>query len=206
MSQSKILVVDDEPNIVQTVQAYLEREGFAVYAAADGPTALKAAHAFQPDLIVLDIMLPGIDGLEVLRQVRQTSEVYVLLLTAKADETDKIIGLTVGADDYLTKPFSPRELVARIKAILRRERGSESNDRALVIDDLRIDPESRQVWKNARLIELTTIEFDILHTRGTSCGTRAEPRATHRAGLGIRLLRRRTGGGCAHRPAAQEAG
>ncbi len=163
MSQSKILVVDDEPNILQTVRAYLEREGFTVYTAVDGPTALKAAHAIQPDLIVLDIMLPGVDGLEVLRQVRQTSDVYVLLLTARADETDKIVGLTVGADDYLTKPFSPRELVARVKAILRRERGSESGDRTLVVDDLRIDPESRQVWKNARLTELTTIEFDILH-------------------------------------------
>ncbi|MCB0242728.1 MAG: response regulator transcription factor [Anaerolineae bacterium] len=163
MSQSKILIVDDEPNILQTVRAYLEREGYAVQSASDGAAALKLAYVFQPDLIVLDIMLPGIDGLEVLRQLRQTSDVYVLLLTARADETDKIVGLTVGADDYLTKPFSPRELVARIKAILRRGRGNEPGERALIVSSLRIDPESRQVWKESQLIDLTTIEFDILH-------------------------------------------
>ena len=163
MSQSKILIVDDEPNILQTVRAYLEREGYAVQSASDGAAALKLAYVFQPDLIVLDIMLPGIDGLEVLRQLRQTSDVYVLLLTARADETDKIVGLTVGADDYLTKPFSPRELVARIKAILRRGRGYEPGERALIVSSLRIDPESRQVWKESQLIDLTTIEFDILH-------------------------------------------
>lgn len=161
--QIKILVVDDEPNIVQTVRAYLDREGYAVYTATDGPAALKAARSFQPDLIVLDIMLPGVDGLEVLRQIRQTSDVYVLLLTARADETDKVVGLTVGADDYLTKPFSPRELVARIKAILRRGRGGESGERTLVFGSLRIDAEGRQVRKNSQPIELTTIEFDILH-------------------------------------------
>ena len=163
MSQSKILIVDDEPNILQTVRAYLEREGYAVQSASDGAAALKLAYVFQPDLIVLDIMLPGIDGLEVLRQLRQTSDVYVLLLTATADETDKIVGLTVGADDYLTKPFSPRELVARIKAILRRGRGNEPGERVLIVSSLRIDPESRQVWKESQLIDLTTIEFDILH-------------------------------------------
>ncbi|MCB0233010.1 MAG: response regulator transcription factor [Anaerolineae bacterium] len=163
MSQSKILIVDDEPNILQTVRAYLEREGYAVQSASDGAAALKLAYVFQPDLIVLDIMLPGIDGLEVLRQLRQTSDVYVLLLTARADETDKIVGLTVGADDYLTKPFSPRELVARIKAILRRGRGNEPGERVLIVSSLRIDPESRQVWKESQLIDLTTIEFDILH-------------------------------------------
>lgn len=160
---TRILIVDDEANIVQTVRAYLEREGYAVQSASDGSAALKLADVFQPDLIVLDIMLPGIDGLEVLRQLRQTSDVYVLLLTARADETDKIVGLTVGADDYLTKPFSPRELVARIKAILRRGRGNEPVERALVVGALRIDPESRQVWKGSQLIDLTTIEFDILH-------------------------------------------
>ena len=163
MSQSKILIVDDEPNILQTVRAYLEREGYAVQSASDGAAALKLAYVFQPDLIVLDIMLPGIDGLEVLRQLRQTSDVYVLLLTAKADETDKIVGLTVGADDYLTKPFSPRELVARIKAILRRGRDNDTGERTLIVGSLRIDPETRQVWNDSRLIDLTTIEFDILH-------------------------------------------
>jgi two-component system, OmpR family, alkaline phosphatase synthesis response regulator PhoP len=118
----KILVVDDEAAILKSVRAYLEREGYTVLTAVDGPSALKEARTARPDLIVLDVMLPGMDGLEVLRRLRQESEVYVLMLTAKAEETDKVVGLMVGADDYLTKPFSPRELVARVKAILRRGR------------------------------------------------------------------------------------
>lgn len=156
-------MVDDETTVRQTVAAYLEREGYVVHTASDGLSALDAVRIHQPALIVLDIMLPGVDGLEVLRQVRQTSDIYVLLLTARADETDKIVGLTVGADDYLTKPFSPRELVARIKAILRRGRGNGVVDRALVFGSLRVDPEGRQVWKKDQPVELTTIEFDILH-------------------------------------------
>jgi two-component system alkaline phosphatase synthesis response regulator PhoP len=148
---------------VQTARAYLEREGYVVQSAADGPAGLKAARAWQPDLIVLDIMLPGLDGLEVLRQLRQESDVYVLLLTARADETDKIVGLTVGADDYLTKPFSPRELTARVKAILRRGRGSGPGEPVLVFRRLRIDVDARQVWKDGEPVELTAIEFDLLH-------------------------------------------
>lgn len=168
--QTRILVVDDETTVRQTVVAYLEREGYTVYAAADGVSALEAFRAHGPDLIVLDIMLPGLDGLEVLRQVRQTSDVYVLLLTARADETDKIVGLTVGADDYLTKPFSPRELVARIKAILRRGRGAVPADHTLAVGSLRIDPDSRQVWKAGQPVELTTTEFDILHALARHVG------------------------------------
>ncbi len=125
MSEMRILIVDDEENLRHNVQAYLEQEGYVTSTASDGPSALKAARIFHPDLIVLDIMLPGMDGLEVLRRLRQESEVYVLLLTAKADETDKVVGLTVGADDYMTKPFSPRELTARIKAIMRRGSGAD---------------------------------------------------------------------------------
>ncbi len=162
VQETKVLVVDDEPNIVNTVQAYLEKEGYTVYTALDGPSALKAAHAFRPALVVLDIMLPGMDGLEVLRRLRQESDVYVLMLTAKAEETDKIVGLSVGADDYLTKPFSPRELVARVKAILRRGRAGDMGEPALVFRHLRIDPDARQVWKNDELVELTPIEFDLL--------------------------------------------
>ena len=162
MQETKILVVDDEPNIVNTVQAYLEKEGYTVHTALDGPSALKAARAFRPDLVVLDIMLPGMDGLEVLRRLRQESDVYVLMLTAKAEETDKIVGLSVGADDYLTKPFSPRELVARVKAILRRGRAGDMGEPALVFRHLRIDPDARQVWKDDELVELTPIEFDLL--------------------------------------------
>lgn len=162
-SSRKILVVDDEPTIVSTVQAYLEREGYTVYTAMDGPAALKAAHAFRPGLVVLDIMLPGMDGIEVLRRLRQGSDVYVLMLTARADETDKIVGLSVGADDYLTKPFSPRELVARVKAILRRGRNAARGEAMLIFHRLRIDPDARQVWKDDEAVELTSIEFDILH-------------------------------------------
>jgi two-component system alkaline phosphatase synthesis response regulator PhoP len=157
------LIVDDEPAILRTVEAYLEQEGYDVRTALDGPSALKAARAFQPDLIVLDIMLPGIDGLEVLRRLRQESDVYVLMLTAKADETDKVIGLTVGADDYLTKPFSPRELVARVKAVLRRGRESSLAEPVLTFSGLRIEPDARRVFKGEEEVDLTPIEFDLLH-------------------------------------------
>ncbi len=163
MTNAKILVVDDEPVIVNAVRAYLEPEGFTVRTASDGNAALKAAHAFEPDLIVLDVMLPGIDGIEVLRRLRQESNVYVLMLTAKAEETDKVIGLSVGADDYLTKPFSPRELVARIQAILRRGRGSAPDIPELHFQRLRIDPGARLAWKDENPLDLTPIEFDLLH-------------------------------------------
>ncbi len=163
MTQADILVVDDEPTILQTVRLYLERDGYAVSTALDGVSALQMARQLRPDLIVLDIMLPGMDGLEVLRQLRQESDVYVLMLTARADEIDRIIGLTVGADDYLTKPFSPRELVARVKAILRRGRSGDSGEAPLSFAHLRIDPESRQVWKDNQPIDLTTTEFDLLY-------------------------------------------
>ncbi len=108
MSSARVLVVDDEPRIVHTLQAYLEREGYQVESALDGPSTLQAVRTFAPDLVILDIMLPGMDGIEVLRRLRQESGVYVLILTAKSEEIDKIVGLTVGADDYVTKPFSPR--------------------------------------------------------------------------------------------------
>ena len=164
----KILVVDDEPTIVNTVRAYLEREGYTVHTALDGPTALEIARTFEPDLIVLDIMLPGMDGLELLSTLRRDSDVYVLLLTARAEETDKIVGLTVGADDYMTKPFSPRELVARVKAILRRERTPQTPHQAqqesvLTFERLKIDVDGRRVWKDDQEIEFTPIEFDLLY-------------------------------------------
>ncbi len=163
MSYATILVVDDEPAIVKTVRAYLENEGYTVHAATDGPSALKAARSFRPDLVILDIMLPDMDGIEVLRTLHKESDVYVLMLTAKADETDKIVGLSVGADDYLTKPFSPRELVARVKAILRRGRGGIISEPALSFRRLHIDLNAHKIWKDDELIELTTIEFEILH-------------------------------------------
>jgi len=121
---TNVLVVDDEPNLVDLVKGYLEREGFEVSAASDGPTAVDLARALHPDVVVLDLMLPGFDGLEVCRRLRQFTDAYVLMLTARGEEVDRIVGLEVGADDYLTKPFSPRELVARVKAMLRRPRGA----------------------------------------------------------------------------------
>lgn len=166
MSSAKILVIDDEQSIIDLVTAYLRKEGYDVYAAMDGPAGLKAARAFKPDLIVLDVMLPGMDGIELLTWLRRESDVYVIMLTAKSEETDKIVGLSVGADDYLTKPFSPRELVARVKAALRRlHLGSGVAEvTTLAFRHLRIDTGSRQVWVNDEPVELTSLEFDLLRT------------------------------------------
>ncbi len=135
-----------------------------MYTAADGPSGLQAARAYKPDLIVLDVMLPGMDGVEVLTRLRRESDVYVILLTAKTEETDKIIGLSVGADDYVTKPFSPRELVARIKAALRRMKseGETRTGNVLQYRHVRIDTGSRQVWVDDQPVELTQTEFDLL--------------------------------------------
>lgn len=164
MANAKILLVDDEAAILNLVVAYLKPEGYEVYTATDGPSGLQAARAHKPDLIVLDVMLPGIDGVEVLTRLRRESDVYVILLTAKTEETDKIVGLSVGADDYVTKPFSPRELVARIKAALRRMKsdGEIRTGNILNFSHIRIDTGGRQVWVDDLLIELTQTEFDLL--------------------------------------------
>ena len=159
----KILVVDDEPTLLNTVNAYLEQDGYVVQTAINGRSALDAFRTFQPDLIILDIMLPEIDGLEVLRQLRQISDVYVIMLTARADEMDKIVGLAVGADDYVTKPFSPRELVARVKAALRRVGGSAAANDTLVSAHIRLDVSGRLAWKAEKPLDLTPIEFDLLY-------------------------------------------
>ena len=164
MSKAKILVVDDEPSILNLVTSYLKAEGYQYSTAKDGPSGLATARNFQPDLIVLDINLPGMDGIELLAQLRRESDVYVIMLTAKAEETDKVIGLSVGADDYLTKPFSPRELMARIKAALRRYKSTSEvqSESTILTDHLQIDPASRQVWVDGELVELTSTEFDLL--------------------------------------------
>jgi len=165
---AKILVVDDEQSILDLVTAYLRQEGYEVYTAMDGPGGLKAARAFKPDLIVLDVMLPGMDGIELLTRLRRESDVYVIMLTARSEETDKIVGLSVGADDYLTKPFSPRELVARVKAALRRLRSGGASAAAdmatLVFRRIRLDTGRRQVWVDDEPVELTSTEFDLLKT------------------------------------------
>lgn len=166
----KILIVDDEPTLLQTVRAYLEQEGYQVRTALNGRAALREARAFEPDLVVLDIMLPELDGLDVLRRLRSGDvtptlrDVYVIMLTARADETDRVVGLELGADDYVTKPFSPRELVARVKASLRRVGGTKEGDKSqLVFRHLRLDPGGRLAWKDGEEVELTPIEFDLLH-------------------------------------------
>ncbi len=168
--QVRILVVDDEPPIVELVTGYLAREGWAVTTAADGPAALALARRLAPDVVVLDLMLPGLDGLEVCRELRAFSDAYVLMVTARSEEIDRIVGLAVGADDYLTKPFSPRELVARIKALLRRPRLAGSGTAMPAASagpgapapGLRVDEGRRSVSVDGREIELTVIEFDIL--------------------------------------------
>jgi DNA-binding response OmpR family regulator len=170
--QPRVLVVDDEPPIVELVTGYLEREGWSVASAGDGLEALDAIRRLDPDVVVLDVMLPGLDGVEVCRQLRAFSDAYVLMLTARGEEIDRIMGLTVGADDYLVKPFSPRELVARIKAVLRRPRTGRSGgpgdeppaDVAAerVPDGLEIDEARRVVRVDGRPVDLTALEFDLL--------------------------------------------
>lgn len=161
-----VLVVDDESNLVDLVMSYLERESFTVLTAGDGLSALELARTRQPDLVVLDLMLPGLDGLEVCRQLRQFSDAYVLMLTARAEEVDKIVGLSVGADDYLTKPFSPRELVARVKALLRRPRSAtgpaEVEPPVRRFDDLLIDEARHEVSRHGEMVPLTAREFALL--------------------------------------------
>jgi len=163
---TRILVVDDETALVELVRSYLEREQYEVLTAADGRTALELARAVLPDLLVLDVMLPELDGIEVCRQLRQFSDAYVIMLTARAEEIDKLLGLTVGADDYLTKPFSPRELVARIKALLRRPRqvaGVLAESAAPQRwDDLLIDEAQHEVTLLGQKVELTVREFSLL--------------------------------------------
>jgi DNA-binding response OmpR family regulator len=161
----RVLVVDDEPRILEVVQKYLAREGFQVATARDGEAALATFSADDPDLIVLDLMLPKIDGLEVFRRLRAKSSVPVIMLTAKGEETDRVVGLELGADDYITKPFSPRELVARVKAVLRRATAGsilDTNERPITRGDLRIDPRARSVEVRGKALELTSKEFDLL--------------------------------------------
>jgi DNA-binding response OmpR family regulator len=158
-SPARILIVDDEPPIVELVRGYLNREGWVVDVAGDGATAIARARSNQPDVIVLDLMLPGIDGIEVCRQVRTFSDAYVLMLTARSEEIDRIVGLSVGADDYLVKPFSPRELVARIKAMLRRPRTAP---RVSSTTGLEIDEPRHTVQVDGTAVELTATEFGIL--------------------------------------------
>jgi DNA-binding response OmpR family regulator len=166
VAASSVLVVDDEPMVREVVARYLELDGVRVHEAADGTAALNWLASHRPDLVVLDIMLPGIDGLTILRQLRAAGDIPVILLTARAEEVDRILGLELGADDYVVKPFSPRELAARVRTVLRRVAPHQAGPGAGAVLDfgrLTLDPRTRDVSVDGRRVELTPKEFDLLH-------------------------------------------
>ena len=164
MSYTSILVVEDEPSIAEVVSLYLRRAGFKVHVQPDGRSALEQMERQMPDLVVLDIMLPGLDGFEITRWIRDRSDAPIILLTARRGEVDRIAGLEMGADDYVVKPFSPQELVSRVRAVLRRTQkaSGEGSERPLVFEELRIDPQTRLVTVADAEISLTAKEFDML--------------------------------------------
>ncbi len=172
LNSPRILVVDDEQKIRSLVASYLTSDGFDVAEASTGEEALAAVQRRKPDLVVMDIRMPGMDGLEALREIRKIADVWVIMLTARAEETDRIIGLSVGADDYVTKPFSPRELVARVKAVLRRSRGGSTPDarNRLEFDAVTVDVDGREVWRNDEAVDLTALQFDLLVTMAEAPG------------------------------------
>ncbi len=164
MAKRTVLVVDDEQHIIDLARMYLEQEGFNVEQALDGAEALRKIDDLKPAVIVLDLMLPEIDGWDVCRRTREESDVPIIMLTARSDDVDKIVGLELGADDYLTKPFNPRELVARVRAILRRYERSVQPGAALHLGDLTIDPAGREATLGTQALQLRTKEFDLLLT------------------------------------------
>ena len=165
-----VLVVDDAPEIVRLTRDYLEHAGFGVLVAGDGRAALQLARTSAPDVIVLDLGLPGLDGLDVTRQLRRDSSVPIIMLTARADESDKLVGLELGADDYVTKPFSPKELVARVRAVLRRAQLAQAPPERLVVGDLEIDRPRMTVTVGGRRADLTATEFELLATLAAQPG------------------------------------
>jgi len=173
----RVLIVEDEVKIARLVRDYLRQAGFDVLEAVDGPSALAMARAEKPDMIVLDLGLPGMDGLDVTRQIRMTSSVPIIMLTARTEESDRIVGLELGADDYVDKPFSPKELVARIRAVLRRADATLGGGESVRVGDLDIDIPKRRVTVGENEIELTSTEFDLLLTLARKPGriyTRAQ--------------------------------
>jgi len=165
-----VLVVDDEPNIVALAKLYLEQEGYRVEGVGNGNDALSKMNSIKPSLIILDLMLPDIDGFEVCREIRKKSDVPILMLTARKEDVDKIVGLELGADDYITKPFNPRELVARVKAILRRYKAGLKSGEAIEVGNLRIDPARREASIGQQPLRLRTKEFDLLATLAQNLG------------------------------------
>lgn len=178
MQNTSILVIDDEPAICAILSTYLRAEGYTVYTAHDGPGGLEKIWALQPSLVVLDVMLPGMDGIELCRRIQQDFDIYILMLTGRCEEIDKLIGLSVGADDYVTKPFSPRELVARVKTILRRSRvpgprapAGRSLERLILrFPGLVIDPGTYNVWREGEPVALTRREFEVLYLLAEQAG------------------------------------
>ena len=166
----KILVVDDEKKIVEIVKAYLEKDGFKVIAAYDGRSALEQYRRSSPNLVILDLMLPEVSGWDICRKIRQQSDVPVIMLTARDDTTDKIVGLELGADDYVTKPFDPKELVSRVKAVLRRSEGHPEGGGHLSVAGVEIDIDKRRVTRHGLVTELTPLEFDLLRTMAEQPG------------------------------------
>ncbi len=163
MTGTRVLVVDDEPTVREVVVGYLRRDGHDVAEAADGNRALELLDSEPPDLVVLDMMLPGVNGLDILRQVRTTSDIPVIMLTARSEESDRVAGLELGADDYVVKPFSPRELAARVNGVLRRTASrAQTSSSPIEFDGLVIDPMSREVHLDGQLVEMTPKEFDVL--------------------------------------------
>lgn len=172
-----ILVVDDEARITQLVRDYLEHAGFAVLTAGDGRSALAIIRSSRPDLVVLDLGLPELDGLDVARSIRKTSDTPIIMLTARGEESDKLVGLELGADDYVTKPFSPKELVARVRAVLRRVESITAVEQVVQVLDVTIDPARMRVTAGDRSVELTATEFELLATLARQPGrifTRAQ--------------------------------
>ena len=169
--KGRILVVDDEPKVLTIVRSYLQNAGFQVTEARDGKQAIEFFRQDNPELVILDIMMPELDGIEVLREIRRTSSIPVILLTARVEETDKLVGLELGADDYITKPFSPRELTARVKAVLRRaQQPASDQEESISIGSLTIDPGRFEVKCHDKLINLTATEFRILLALAQSAG------------------------------------
>ncbi len=170
VATATVLVVDDEPMVREVVARYLELDGVRVHEAADGQAALDWLATHSPDLVVLDIMLPGVDGLSIMRRLRAAGDIPVILLTARAEEVDRVLGLELGADDYVVKPFSPRELAARVRSVLRRAnaKAAATDGAALDFGRLRIEPLTREVTVDGRVVELTPKEFDLLHTLARS--------------------------------------
>ena len=205
-SRPHALVVDDEPRLVRLVSAYLEREGFSVSTAGDGEQALLLARERPPDVVILDLMLPGIDGIEVCRRIRAFSDAYIVMLSARAEEVDKIVGLSTGADDYVTKPFSPGELIARIRAMLRRPRAGQEAQEIRRLGDLVIDPVAREVARDEPGDRTHSPRVRPPGRPQRAAQGRLQPTAAPRAGLGPELVRRRARRGRPRRQPAAQAG